>query len=352
MELGYVVAEVVSALTLHTSHIATAKHQVLTPFWVRAALCDWVVFCAKQELGHKWAAQPVVPGLGLFRQCLRPNLADSFDLVRMVQVQAFELLTALDARDARQVHFQLLRAWALVELAVADEDARDGSERADKGSLMLVLSILDKGGPVDWPESLAHTAVVTDPGLGFGQQSAPPVRGTLEAEALDPWACGTRGGVGRGGGTEQCLDLRHTLLVHELSTGTRSRASTDTGSTDTGSTDNGSTDPGSTDIGSTDTGLAGMPWSIGTCSAAVGTNISAFPESAQDHIVGPHTQQDCGSCYPVPLAHSHHLFLPSGSASGSALALANFATEHRASRSPAPLTWLEVCVVVFDACVL
>ena len=163
---------------------------MVPPHRTRAALSEYVVFGAKQQVRQQRAADAVVPRLRALGKHFAPHLANVLDVVRVVHVQSRQHLLALGCGDALQIDHDRLGARGPVELALATEYPGGGRERADEGSLVLGLGVLDKGGPVDLAEPLAHATLEPDARLGLREQRAPALRGADAAYLLDGGARG------------------------------------------------------------------------------------------------------------------------------------------------------------------
>ena len=185
-----IVAKLVGVLGLDAAaRVAAAQADLPTPHAPSAALCEDVVFCAKEKLRDESSADPIVPRGRCRRQRTAPNGTDVLHVVRVVHVQPGQRCAALGARDVPQVDPGAVGARRAVELPLAAKLARRGRQRAEELCLVLSLGVPDEGGPVRLPEALAHPAPVPDAGLGLREQRAPPLGRALAAHALH---CGAR----------------------------------------------------------------------------------------------------------------------------------------------------------------
>ena len=217
-----VVAEVAGVLALSAMHVAAAKDELLAPDRACAALRHDVILGAEEQVGYQWPADAIVPCLWVGRECFAPDLANTSSVVCVVQVQLLELSFAIDARDALQVHLQLLGALTAIKLAIAAENPGDWRESTDIGRLVLCLCVLDEGGVVCLTQPRAHAVMVSNARLGLGEEGAPAIGRALEADALHSWA-------GRAGSCVywraasqqgQCCDGLHCSQVSVGPTGT------------------------------------------------------------------------------------------------------------------------------------
>ena len=189
-----IVAKLVGVLGLDAAaRVAAAQADLPTPHAPRTALCEDVVFGAKEKLRDESSTDAILPRGRCRRQRTAPGGTDVLHVVRVVHVQPGQRCAALGARDVPQVDPRAIGARRAVELPLATKLARRGRQRAEELCLVLSLGVPDEGGPVRLPEALAHPAPVPDAGLGLCEQRAPPLGRALAAHALH--CCARRAGM-------------------------------------------------------------------------------------------------------------------------------------------------------------
>jgi hypothetical protein len=176
----HVVAEVVSTLAADPAHVTATEAELLPP---EDALL-LVIPRAKEQVRDEWTAHPLVPRPRSCRERVAPHFTYVCHVVRVVHVQAGELLPTLDARRLRQVDSDGDGTRRAIEPALTAEGVRGGRERGEEALLVLGFGVPHKGGPVGLPEPLPHAALAPYPRVGLGEQGAPSLRGSLSTDGL------------------------------------------------------------------------------------------------------------------------------------------------------------------------
>ena len=178
-----IVAKLVGVLGLDAAaRVAAAQADLPTPHAPRTALCEDVVFGAKEQLRDESSADPIVPRGRCRRQRTAPGGTDVLHVV--VHVQPGQRCAALGARDVPQVDPGAVGARRAVELPLATKLARRGRQRAEELRLVLSLGVPDEGGSARFAEPLVRAAPVPDARLGLCEQRTPPAGRALAAHAL------------------------------------------------------------------------------------------------------------------------------------------------------------------------
>ena len=181
---GNIVADVLDALFVAAANIPAARHHLLAPDGSVTALRQHVVLGAKEQMCDQWATDALVPRLWVLGQRQTPDLADVLDVLRVVQVQLWQLVAAFQNRDRSQVDADGLWAWRPLESTLAAQDAQGWYEGLEEGLRVVRFGGLDKTFPVDFAESLAHAALEPNAGPGLLEEGTPALGGAVAAEVL------------------------------------------------------------------------------------------------------------------------------------------------------------------------